>query len=150
MVAGRGFMPRPRRGGSERKRALEGGSQFPLQVDLRRNYGYKFKCLYSILCGYNFMTKIHGNGFAPFRFLTPFPHRPSRRLRNSALKECHFQPDVRTQSFFIRLILTCSNILGGRFHRLPSIDDLGRLNLQGRLVHFRVFYTQNFKEKYSI
>jgi len=26
-------MPRPRRGGSERKRALEGGSQFPLQVD---------------------------------------------------------------------------------------------------------------------
>ena len=34
MVAGRGFMPRQRRGGSERKRALEGGSQFPLQVDL--------------------------------------------------------------------------------------------------------------------
>jgi len=27
-------LPRPRKGSSERKRALEGGSQFPLQVDL--------------------------------------------------------------------------------------------------------------------
>jgi len=36
-------MSRPRRGGSERMRALEGGSQFPLQVDLRGDYGYKFK-----------------------------------------------------------------------------------------------------------
>ena len=27
-------------------------------------------------CAGNFMSKIHGNGFAPFRFLTPFPHRP--------------------------------------------------------------------------
>jgi hypothetical protein len=24
------------------------------------------------------------NGFAPFRFLTPFPHRPSQRLWNCA------------------------------------------------------------------
>ena len=46
------------------------------------------------------MSKIHGNGIAPFRFLTPFPHRPSRRLRNSALKTCHFEPDVRVHSFF--------------------------------------------------
>jgi len=68
------------------------------------------------------MTKIHGNGVAPFRFLTPFPRRPPRRLRNSALKEGSFQPDVRTQPFFIRSIIACSNILGGRFHRLPSVD----------------------------
>jgi len=73
------------------------------------------------------MTKIHGNGIAPFRFLTPFPRLPPRRLRNSALKSCHFEPDVRTQSFFIRLILTCSNILGGRFHRLPSVEGSRRL-----------------------
>jgi hypothetical protein len=26
------------------------------------------------------MTKIHRNGVAPFRFLTPFPHRPPRRI----------------------------------------------------------------------
>ena len=70
------------------------------------------------------MTQIHGNGIAPFRFLTPFPHRPPRRLRNSALKTCHFKPEVRTLPFFIRLILTCSNILGGRFHRLPSVDKI--------------------------
>ena len=70
------------------------------------------------------MNKIHGKDFAPFRFLTPFPHRPPRRLRNSALKPCRFQPDVRTPSFFIRLILSCSNILGGRLHRLPSVDNI--------------------------
>jgi len=73
------------------------------------------------------MIKMHGNGIAPFRFLTPFPHRPPRRLRNSALKACHFEPDVWTQSFFITLILTCSNILGGRFHRLPSLAGSRRL-----------------------
>jgi len=67
------------------------------------------------------MSKIHGNGSALFRFLTPFPYRLPRRLRNSALKTCHFQPDIRTPSLFIRLILTCSNIPGGRFHRLPSV-----------------------------
>jgi hypothetical protein len=43
------------------------------------------------------MAKIHGNGIAPFRFLTPFPPRPSRRLRNSALKHvtsygCPYSP----------------------------------------------------------
>ena len=70
------------------------------------------------------MTKIHGNGVAPFRFLTPFPHRPPRRLRNSAFKACHFETDIRTLPFFIRLILTCSNILGGRFIRLPSVDNI--------------------------
>jgi hypothetical protein len=32
--------------------------------------------------------------------------------------------DVRTLQFFIRLISTCSNILGGRFHRLPSVDNI--------------------------
>ncbi len=51
-------------------------------------------------CVGNLMAKIHGNGTAPFRFLTPFPHRPPRHLRNSAFKIYHFQPDVRIQSFF--------------------------------------------------
>jgi len=32
------------------------------------------------------VAKIHENGVAPFRFLTPFPHRLPRRLLNSALK----------------------------------------------------------------
>jgi len=32
-IAGRGFMPNPRRRGSEWKRAVEERSQFPLQVD---------------------------------------------------------------------------------------------------------------------
>jgi hypothetical protein len=70
------------------------------------------------------MIKIHGNGIAPFRFLTPFHHRPPRRLRNSALKKCQLQPAVCTQPFFTKLILSCSNILGGRFHRLPLVDDI--------------------------
>jgi len=73
------------------------------------------------------MIKIHGNGVAPFRFLTPFPPRPPRRLRNSALTRCHLQPDIRTFPFFIRLIFTCSNILSGRYHRLPSVDGSRRL-----------------------
>jgi len=93
-----------------------------------------------IYCVGNLMTEIQGNGNAPFRFLTPFPHRSPRRLRNSALKTCHFEPDDRNQSFFIRLILTCSNILGGRFHRLPSVNGSVRLNLQGRFFHSRVFF----------
>ena len=101
-------------------------------------------------CVGNWMTRIHGKDIAPFRFLTPFPHRPPRRLRNSELKACHFQPDERTQSFFIRLILSCSNILGGRFHRLPSWDDSRRLNLQGRFFHSRVFYPHYLKENFLI
>jgi len=92
------------------------------------------------------MDKVHGNGVARFRFLTPFPHRPPRRLRNSALKTCHFLPEVRTLAFFIRLILTCSNILGGRFHRLPSVDGSARLNLQGRSFHSRVLYPSYMEE----
>ena len=40
------------------------------------------------------MSAIHRNGFAPFRFLTPFPHRPSRRLRHSARQPSHFLHDV--------------------------------------------------------
>jgi hypothetical protein len=37
-------------------------------------------------------------------------------------------------------VLSFSNILGGRFHRLPSEKGSRRLNLQGRFFHFRVFY----------
>jgi hypothetical protein len=37
-------------------------------------------------------------------------------------------------------VLSFSNILGGRFHRLPSMDGSRRLNLQGRSFHSRVFH----------
>jgi len=66
------------------------------------------------------VSEIHENAEAPFRFFTPFPHHPSRRLRNSACQPCHFKLDARGKSLSVRLILSCSNILGGRFHRLPS------------------------------
>jgi len=95
------------------------------------------------------VSEIHRNGFAPFRFFTPFPHRPSRHLRNSACKICHLSPDVRANSFFNKSILSCSNILGGRFHRLPSIDDSGRLNLQGRSFHSRVFHPKQYGRELS-
>jgi len=73
--------------------------------------------------GSYFMYVIHGNGFAPFRFLTPFPHPPSRRLRNSARKPSASGPDACVQNYSSRLSLRCSNILGSRLHRLPSVDN---------------------------
>jgi len=70
------------------------------------------------------MTKIHRNDVAPFRFLTPFPHHPHWRLRNSALKHIASCRMSVLHNFFIRLISPCSNILSGRFHRLPSVDNI--------------------------
>jgi len=67
--------------------------------------------------------------FAPVRFFTPFPHRPSWRLRNSAFQLCRFEFTIFAKSISNGLILSCSDILGGRFHRLPSRDESGRLNL---------------------
>jgi hypothetical protein len=43
-------------------------------------------------------------------------------------------------------VLSFSNILGGRFHRLPSVDSSRRLNLQGRFFHSRVFYPHYLEE----
>ncbi|MBA7662981.1 hypothetical protein ES703_71014 [subsurface metagenome] len=69
----------------------------------------------------------------PSDFLTPFPHRPPRRLRNSALKKCHFEPDVRTPSFFQQIdphVLKhtrrpiSSASLGGRFEKAKSSRSL--------------------------
>jgi hypothetical protein len=57
----------------------------------------------------NFTGKIQRNGFAPFRFLTLFPLRSSRRLRNSARQPFHFEPDVRVISISTRLILSRKN-----------------------------------------
>ncbi len=34
------------------------------------------------------------------------------------------ETERKCSSFFIRLIITCSNILGGRFHRLPSLGNI--------------------------
>ena len=97
-------------------------------------------------CVANFTGKIQRNSFAPFRFLTPFPLRSSRRLRNSARQPFHFEPDVRVISISTRLILSCSNILGGRFHRFPSMNDWGRLNLQSHFIHSCVFYPHYLEE----
>ncbi len=121
------------------------------------------------------MTKIHGNGIALFRFLTPFPHLPPKlisegqwgenrllRLLDSKTpiffpsdeKDARFQAPLsspaernRARSAFKRFflpkslrkrevlifwgksgvfsestVLSFSYILGGRFHRLPSVD----------------------------
>jgi len=51
------------------------------------------------------MDKIHRNGVAPFRFLTPFPHHPPQRLRNSACQTGYSEPEVRIQSFFHQIDL---------------------------------------------
>jgi hypothetical protein len=45
-------------------------------------------------------------------------------------------------------VLSFSNIHGGLFHRLPSKDDSRRLNLQGRFLHSRVFYSHSLKESH--
>jgi hypothetical protein len=42
--------------------------------------------------------------------------------------------------------LSFSNILGGRFHRLSSVDGSARLNLQGRFFHSRAFYPRYLEE----
>jgi hypothetical protein len=144
------------------------------------------------------MNTIHGNGFAPFRFLTPLPQRPSsldkrravgeknrlkessgqlgsktRRFCLSEAKAARFQASLsssrnRACSAFKRFFpakrpsqdtdacgwgksgvfseptgLSFSNILGGRFRRLPSMDGEGKLNLQGRFFHYRVFCPHN-------
>jgi hypothetical protein len=44
---------------------------------------------------------------------------------------------------------TVLSFLGGRFHRLPSIDDSGRLNLQGRSFHSRVFHPKQYGRELS-
>ena len=36
---------------------------------------------------------------------------------------------ISTHTCFICLVQECSNILGDRFHRLPSMNESGRLNL---------------------
>jgi hypothetical protein len=120
-----------------------------------------------------FMNEIHGNGFAPFRFLTPFPNRPSslykrravgeknrlkaERARFLSWRERRAKPE--TEQLLTRWGKSCvfseptglsfSNILGGRFHRLPSMDEEGRLNLQGRFFHYRVFYLHNLDKDYN-
>jgi len=115
------------------------------------------------------MTKIHGKGIAPFRFLTPFPHRPSQWISEGQWEENRLKAErawflteeVRraepeTEPLLTRwgkscvfsgsTVLSFSNILGGRFHRLPSVDGSQRLNLQGRFFHSRVFYTPYLKK----
>jgi len=88
------------------------------------------------------MTKIHGKDFAPFRFLAPFPHRPPRHIsegqwgenRLKAERAWFLTEEVRRAEpeteplltrwgksgvFSVSTVLSFSNILGGRFQRLP-------------------------------
>jgi len=115
------------------------------------------------------MTKIHGKDIAPFRFLTPFPHCPPRHIsegqwgenRLKAERAWFLTEEVRRAKpeteplltrwgksgvFSVSTVLSFSNILGGRFHRLPSVNGLVRLNLQGRFFHSRVFYPHYLEE----
>jgi hypothetical protein len=117
---------------------------------------------YIPFCVGDFMSKIHGNGFAPFRFFTPLLHRPSRYIsegqwgenRLKAERARFLTEEVRRVEPVTEPLLTRWGKSGvfsestglsflkqtrGRFHRLPSIDDSGRLNLQGRFSHFCVF-----------
>ena len=93
------------------------------------------------------MTKIHRNGIAPFRFFTPFSHRPPPRIsegqwgenRLKAERAWFLTEEVRrakpetellltrwgkSSVFSDSTVLSFSNILGGRFHRLPSMDNI--------------------------
>jgi len=115
------------------------------------------------------MTKIHGNGIAPFRFLTPFPHRPSRYIsegqwgenRLKAERAWFLAEEVRRAEPETEPLLTRWGKSGvfsgstglsflkqtrGRFHRLPSVNGSRRLNLQGRSFHSRVFYPHYLEE----
>jgi len=110
------------------------------------------------------MMIIHGNGFALFRFFTPFPHHPSRYISEGQWGENRLkaerawflteevrraEPEIeplltrwgKSGVFSASTVLSFSNILGDRFHRLPSKDDSRRLNLQGRFIHSRIFHT---------
>jgi len=53
-------------------------------------------------CAGNFMSKIHGNGFAPFRFFTPFPRRPPRYISEGQWRENRMLRllDSKTRIFF--------------------------------------------------
>jgi hypothetical protein len=124
-------------------------------------------------CIGNLMTKIHRNGIASFRFLTPFPHRPPRYIsegqwgenRLKAEQAWFLTEEVRrakpeTEPLLTRwgksgvfsefTVLSFSNILGGRFHRLPSEEGSIRLNLQGRFFHSCAFYPHNMEENQII
>jgi hypothetical protein len=48
------------------------------------------------------MSKIHGNGFAPFRFFTPFPRRPPRYISEGQWRENRMLRllDSKTRIFF--------------------------------------------------
>ena len=67
-----------------------------------------------------------GNSLAPFRFLTPFSIRSSRRLRNSL----------------------CSDILDARLRRVPSKSEFRRLNLQWSLQLFPKTFVLNIATSY--
>ena len=115
------------------------------------------------------MTKIHRNGIAPFRFFTPFSHRPPPRIsegqwgenRLKAERAWFLTEEVRrakpetellltrwgkSSVFSESTVLSFSNILGGRFHRLPSVNGSRRLNLQGRFFHSCVFYPYQIED----
>jgi len=93
------------------------------------------------------MMTIHGNSSAPFRFFTPFPLHPSRyksegqwgENRLKAERAWFLTEEVRRAEPETELLLprwgkrgvfsgplsrASSNILGGRFHRLPSKDNI--------------------------
>jgi hypothetical protein len=57
---------------------------------------------------------------------------------------------IKSGVFSKSIGLSLSNILGGRFHRLPSMDDSERLNLQGRSFHSRVFYSCYLEENKGV
>jgi hypothetical protein len=103
------------------------------------------------------MGMFSGNIPAPFRFLTPFPHRPPRLTsegqwgenRLKAERARFLTEEVRgaepeTEPFLTRWgksgvfsESTVLSFLGGRFHRLPSVNGSRRLNLQGRFGYFQ-------------
>jgi hypothetical protein len=67
------------------------------------------------------LEEVLGNSLAPFRFLTPFSIRSSRRLRNSLR----------------------SDILAARLCQVPSKSEFRRLNLQWSLQLFPKTYASN-------
>ena len=66
-------------------------------------------------------------------------HKPSQDLGTNFA-------GAKVACFRNPLACAFSNMLGGRFHRLPSVKGSGRLNLQGHFFHSRVFCPHYLEE----
>jgi hypothetical protein len=94
-------------------------SSFRFFRRVRDSKGWQRHCIYlfsSMLCG-SLLEDINRMASLPFRFLTPFPHRPSRRLRNSQGSD----QVIRRHAAFSPARKACSP--RGSALLLPSVEE---------------------------